>query len=535
MKIRWLILILLTGVSINLFAQLPKYLYGVASYYSDEYTGKKTASGDLYDPSKMTAAHKTLPFGSVVEVENLENGEKVIVMINDRGPFAEGRLIDLSKSAAQSLDFINKGTAYVMVTMIKLGSGDTKDVNLKDYQNAALPPATNTNLISPTTLKPIMTEKLSNGIISIEYYVTNVLTKVMTKTNSIYITNKIIKIVTNVYTNTIKGNIPKTEKVYENDVTTDPLDADKIKYNNDELIIEEPFEEPFDPAIKPVDKTNANGNKVTQPIDNNVVQPDDKNTSDIDDVPEKNTNIAVNDNNVVDLTVPVDDNPEVSPDDIEDMTVDVGEDKVIEVDDGKVTDNKTPVITQEVTPEILIDEGESLNDTAIEEEKSIIYDEIEMDFKDTEKDPVKDPVKPNKNNNANTQNGKTEGDKIKIVEPDEYVVDTEPNDKTKIVPIEPEIEIDTDYVPGMAGEKYMVQVGAFKDFKNAQKLYDKLKSMGYNVVMKDTFVKGALFYRVRLGYYDSLDTAMKVAAKMKALNIPAILVKITISSDGKYK
>ena len=102
MKIRGLLAILLMGITINLFSQLPKYLYGVASYYSDEYAGKKTASGDLYDPVKMTAAHKTLPFGTVVEVENLENGKKVIVMINDRGPVADGRLIDLSRSAAEA-------------------------------------------------------------------------------------------------------------------------------------------------------------------------------------------------------------------------------------------------------------------------------------------------------------------------------------------------------------------------------------------------------------------------------------------------
>ncbi|MCB0496688.1 MAG: septal ring lytic transglycosylase RlpA family protein [Cyclobacteriaceae bacterium] len=92
---------------------------GIASYYADKFVGRTTANGEKYSHHKLTAAHKTLPFGTKVRVTNLENGKKVIVRINDRGPFVKGRIIDLSKSAARKLDFIEKGLAKVSVEVVK--------------------------------------------------------------------------------------------------------------------------------------------------------------------------------------------------------------------------------------------------------------------------------------------------------------------------------------------------------------------------------------------------------------------------------
>jgi rare lipoprotein A len=76
---------------------------GMASYYADALQGRRTASGELFDMHALTAAHRTLPFGTRVEVTNLENGRSVVVRINDRGPYAEGRVIDLSQAAAREL------------------------------------------------------------------------------------------------------------------------------------------------------------------------------------------------------------------------------------------------------------------------------------------------------------------------------------------------------------------------------------------------------------------------------------------------
>ena len=91
---------------------------GVASWYGKKFHGRKTASGERYNQNKMTAAHKTLPFGTRVRVKNLENGKSVEVKINDRGPFKKGRVIDVSRAAAKKLEMINSGTAKVNIKVV---------------------------------------------------------------------------------------------------------------------------------------------------------------------------------------------------------------------------------------------------------------------------------------------------------------------------------------------------------------------------------------------------------------------------------
>jgi rare lipoprotein A len=91
---------------------------GIASWYGRDFHGKRTSGGDPYDMHDMTAAHKTLPIPTWVEVTNLENGRSVVVKVNDRGPFVDGRIIDLSYRAAQDLDIVRRGTARVQVRAV---------------------------------------------------------------------------------------------------------------------------------------------------------------------------------------------------------------------------------------------------------------------------------------------------------------------------------------------------------------------------------------------------------------------------------
>lgn len=100
---------------------------GKASFYADKFEGTPTASGEKYRHSKLTAAHKTLPFGTRVRVTNLSNNESVEVVINDRGPYVENRIIDLSKAAAEKLGFINQGLAEIRLEVIDAGNGKTSD------------------------------------------------------------------------------------------------------------------------------------------------------------------------------------------------------------------------------------------------------------------------------------------------------------------------------------------------------------------------------------------------------------------------
>ena len=91
---------------------------GIASWYGREFEGRPTASGEIFDASQMTAAHPSLPFGTMVVVTNQHNNKKVTVRINDRGPFVAARIIDVSRAAAEQLDMVVTGTAPVMVESI---------------------------------------------------------------------------------------------------------------------------------------------------------------------------------------------------------------------------------------------------------------------------------------------------------------------------------------------------------------------------------------------------------------------------------
>lgn len=91
---------------------------GVASWYGPGFHGRKTANGEVYNQNELTAAHKTLPFNTLVRVENVANGKSVVVRINDRGPFVGNRIIDLSQKAARNISMIGSGTAEVRLTVI---------------------------------------------------------------------------------------------------------------------------------------------------------------------------------------------------------------------------------------------------------------------------------------------------------------------------------------------------------------------------------------------------------------------------------
>lgn len=116
----------------------PDYdVVGLASWYGDQFDGRPTATGERFDMHALTAAHKTLPLPGLVEVTNLANGRVVILRVNDRGPFVDDRIIDLSRGAAEALDMLNRGVGEVRVRYLgrapRLGGGQV-------MQTAAVPP-----------------------------------------------------------------------------------------------------------------------------------------------------------------------------------------------------------------------------------------------------------------------------------------------------------------------------------------------------------------------------------------------------------
>jgi rare lipoprotein A len=104
---------------------------GVSSWYGPNFNGKLTANGETYDMNGVSAAHRTLPFGTILLVENLDNGKTVQVRINDRGPYAKDRIIDLSKGAAEEVDMIGPGTARVRLYLLE---GDLENSRITDIK-----------------------------------------------------------------------------------------------------------------------------------------------------------------------------------------------------------------------------------------------------------------------------------------------------------------------------------------------------------------------------------------------------------------
>lgn len=117
---RCLFFLLLIGFTQTSLAQRQQ---GKASFYADKFEGRPTASGEKYKHSKLTAAHKTLPFGTRVRVTNMANQKQVEVIVNDRGPYVDDRIIDLSKSAAEALGFVQQGLTEVTVEVLDAGDG----------------------------------------------------------------------------------------------------------------------------------------------------------------------------------------------------------------------------------------------------------------------------------------------------------------------------------------------------------------------------------------------------------------------------
>ncbi len=98
-----------------------RFMKGVSSFYAEDFHGKLTANGEIYDMYGLTAAHKTLPLNTIIRVTNINNKKSLILRVNDRGPYVKGRILDCSYGAAKKLGFINNGTAKVKIEVIEWG------------------------------------------------------------------------------------------------------------------------------------------------------------------------------------------------------------------------------------------------------------------------------------------------------------------------------------------------------------------------------------------------------------------------------
>ncbi|HEU4520493.1 MAG TPA: septal ring lytic transglycosylase RlpA family protein [Thermoanaerobaculia bacterium] len=129
--------------------QVPReadVLRGVASWYGEEFAGRTTANGEIFDPMQLTAAHRTLPFGTVLDVTNQKSSQTVRVRINDRGPYVGNRILDLSYAAAHQIGLIQPGTGEVEIKVVRLGKGEREPpvpyvVRIEEPQEKVVVPA----------------------------------------------------------------------------------------------------------------------------------------------------------------------------------------------------------------------------------------------------------------------------------------------------------------------------------------------------------------------------------------------------------
>ncbi|WP_308708888.1 septal ring lytic transglycosylase RlpA family protein [Marinoscillum pacificum] len=123
---RLFLLLLTVFVTSSVIAQTQT---GQASFYGGQFHGRPTASGEVYDMEKMTAAHRTLPFGTMIRVTNTNNGKSVVVKVNDRGPFVDSRIVDLSFGAAKEIEMVNDGVVDVTLELVQKDLAPTPTVN----------------------------------------------------------------------------------------------------------------------------------------------------------------------------------------------------------------------------------------------------------------------------------------------------------------------------------------------------------------------------------------------------------------------
>lgn len=155
MKRAWLAVVLFLAYACRTTAPaVPKQqievLHGVASWYGQEFAGRTTANGEIFDPMLLTAAHRSLPFGTILEVKNAKNNKIVRVRVNDRGPYVGDRLIDLSYAAAKVIDLIEPGSGEVDLNVVSMGKGDREPpVPLTVTVAEAAPPAVELPVATP--------------------------------------------------------------------------------------------------------------------------------------------------------------------------------------------------------------------------------------------------------------------------------------------------------------------------------------------------------------------------------------------------
>ncbi|MGL5955168.1 MAG: septal ring lytic transglycosylase RlpA family protein [Brevinema sp.] len=458
-----------------------KYLYGIAAWYGDQFDGQTTASGAKYSPQSLTAGHRSLPFGTRVEIENLSNGKKVQVLINDRGPFEKNRIINLSKQAAEILEFTAEGTTFVKITILELGTSLTSPLGLPDPpigqeipQNYKIPQSNNTLSLKDTPVKDdysFLNDSDLFADLDNEF-------DFMDDSFDIDFVNKDSQLKAQGIMTNFADNNPGVE----------PIGFDR---NIQDILIDDPLSNII---IGPEDEFIAAPNfprEILQTAPSHITPEEQRllneNAYDpfsdlFNDTTEPYSFQEEIGSSLVSPTVP----RQASAYNI----------------DGDYN-NVLPVIKTNVSPMTNI-----ITNTPAEE--SIRNDNFYNDFYYYTEDPIVEPTIEKGMTATNRTNQPTKPLESMNYKPIESMEGyRQPREDFK-QPVE--------LVPQRLGNHYVIQLGAFSKQQNALKLYEQLRSSGFNTYITDVKVKGQNLMRVRVGYFRTLDDAMQISVRLKEIH-----------------
>jgi len=438
-----------------------QFLYGIVSWYGDGFDGKITASGELYSPNSLTAAHRSLPFGTRVQIENLSNGKKVEVLINDRGPFVQNRILELSKQAADILGFLNEGTSFVKATIIELGTTIPTPIGLPNI--------------------PMGKDIPQNFIPTQDTIVTNVNENELQKEETLALSDDFDDLFT------------EEELDYMDDGFDDLLATQEQNARSQGL---KDFANTSPP--KPMGFLgNTNEFLIDDPLSNMTIGSEDEFV-------------------IVPLTIPTDDMLNTAPQGITSEEGQLLQENNVDPFADLFNDAVDPYQFQEALVNNSIHPIQSNNEAQNIGSKpkdnssysDFINNEIENDpFNNVNE---KKNIMPEYKTNTITTNpspiiitnyvaGPISTNVIDIPQPPNSI-------QASPVPI----------IPQKLGDHYIIQLGAFSKQKNALSLYNKLRDSGFNAFITDVKIKGRNLIRVRVGYFSDIDEAIQSSHKLEA-------------------
>ncbi|MGL4676337.1 MAG: septal ring lytic transglycosylase RlpA family protein [Brevinema sp.] len=497
LKITMLVAIFLTPISAQETKEnASKYLYGIAAWYGDQFDGQTTASGAKYSPQSLTAGHRSLPFGTRVEIENLSNGKKVQVLINDRGPFEKNRIVNVSKQAAEILEFTSEGTTFVKITILELGTSLTSPLGLPEPPiGKEIPQNYQINTPEePSNNAPALTKKTSQDDYSflndsdLFADLDNEFDFMDDSLDSEFV-NKDSQLKAQGLTTNFADNNPGVDPIgfdrnIQDILIDDPLSNITIGVEDEFVASPNPPREILKTApshITPEEQGLLNNNTYDDPF------------SDLfNDTSEPYSFQEEVGSSLVTPTIPR------SP-----SANNVSGDDNLPVIINTNTRPVTNIVTN--TPSIP------------EEDMNEFYNDFYYYPEDATPPVVQESIT---NNNYYPPNPPVVQERVTNYPPNPPVTQENMTNNTYYPPnpttngqVTPQVS--QGFTPQKLGNHYVIQLGAFSKQKNALTLYEQLRSSGFNAYITDVKVKGQNLMRVRVGYFRTVDDAIQTSIRLK--------------------